>query len=109
MGDEHERDPELRLQRLELDLKGLALSYEGPEITIAGALLKNDSGELDWAVRLPTRYLLGGRLCWQPIRHLARDAALTVVTAENKLVCNLFEQFGARECPPSAAAIGGVC
>ena len=27
-----------------LDLKGIALSFQGPEITIAGALLKNDGG-----------------------------------------------------------------
>ncbi len=27
-----------------LDLKGIALSFQGPEVTIAGALLKNDSG-----------------------------------------------------------------
>ena len=27
-----------------LDLKGIALGFQGPEITIAGALLKNDSG-----------------------------------------------------------------
>jgi hypothetical protein len=27
-----------------LDLKGIALSFQGPEITIVGALLKNDSG-----------------------------------------------------------------
>jgi len=56
---------------------------------------KRDGGELDWATRLPTRYWLGGRLCWQPFAALARDAAVTVVTAENKLVCNLAEQFGA--------------
>jgi glycosyltransferase involved in cell wall biosynthesis len=45
---------------------------------------------------LPTRYFLDGRICWQPFGHLARDAAVTVITAENKMLCNLGEQFLAR-------------
>lgn len=91
----HYRVPFFETLRADLRAEGLELVLAHGDPTPAEAA-KNDSGELDWAVRLPTRYLLGGRLCWQPIRHLARDAALTVVTAENKLVCNLFEQFGAR-------------
>jgi len=91
----HYRVPFFETLRADLRAEGLELVLAHGDPTPFEAT-KNDSGELDWAVSLPTRYLLGGRVCWQPIRHLARDAALTVVTAENKLVCNLFEQFGAR-------------
>lgn len=91
----HYRVPFFETLRADLRAEGLELVLAHGDPTPDEAA-KKDSGELDWAVRLPTRYLLDGRLCWQPIRHLARDAALTVVTAENKLICNLFEQFGAR-------------
>ncbi|WP_038058864.1 glycosyltransferase family 4 protein [Thiobacillus denitrificans] len=49
---------------------------------------KNDAGELPWARMIPTHYLAGGRLCWQPVqRHLA-GADLVIVTQENKLIQN---------------------
>lgn len=49
---------------------------------------KNDAGELPWARMIPTHYLAGGRLCWQPVqRHLA-GADLVIVTQENKLLRN---------------------
>lgn len=49
---------------------------------------KNDAGELPWAKSIPTHYLAGGRLCWQPVgRHLA-GADLVIVTQENKLLQN---------------------
>lgn len=50
---------------------------------------KRDEGHLDWAEALPTRYLAGGRLCWQPFRGAVRDCDLVVVTQENKLLANL--------------------
>ncbi|BAL94422.1 glycosyltransferase family 4 protein [Rubrivivax gelatinosus] len=50
---------------------------------------KDDGAELPWAVRIPTRYLLGGRLCWQPFAAAVRDCAVVVVTQENKLLNNL--------------------
>lgn len=50
---------------------------------------KNDGGTLPWAEHLPTRYLLSGRVCWQPFMQLARGSDLVVVTQENKLVSNL--------------------
>lgn len=49
---------------------------------------KRDAGELPWAKSIPTRYLAGGRLCWQPIqRHLGK-ASLVIITQENKLLQN---------------------
>lgn len=56
--------------------------------------VKNDDGVLPWAERLETRYLAGGRVCWQPFSHLIRDASMVVVTPENKLINNLPLQFG---------------
>lgn len=90
----HYRIPFFDILRRALAAEGLELALAYGEPTVVEAS-KNDSGSLDWAMRLPTRYFLRGRLCWQPFRNLARDAALTIVTAENKLICNLFEQFGA--------------
>jgi glycosyltransferase involved in cell wall biosynthesis len=49
---------------------------------------KRDAGELPWARQIPTRYLAGGRLCWQPIRHQFDGADLVIVTQENKLLQN---------------------
>lgn len=59
---------------------------------------KNDSGDIAWAERLPTRYLWGERICWQPFGHLLKDADLVVVTAENKLIYNLAAQYLQRRC-----------
>jgi glycosyltransferase involved in cell wall biosynthesis len=55
---------------------------------------KKDSAELSWAHKLPARYFAGGRICYQPLRGLCRGADMLVVTQENKLVCNLWHQFG---------------
>lgn len=51
-------------------------------------LKKGDGGVLTWARKLPTRYALKGRLCWQPFGTYIRDADLVIVTQENKLVYN---------------------
>jgi len=91
----HYRVPFFETLRADLRAAGVELRLAHGEPTAAEAS-KHDSGELDWAVRLPTRYFLGGRLCWQPFGRLARDADLSVVSAENKLLCNLAEQFGAQ-------------
>lgn len=91
----HYRVPFFEILRRDLRDAGLELCLAHGEPTAQEAT-KRDSGELSWAVRLPTRYFLDGRLCWQPFGHLARDAAVTVITAENKLVCNLAEQYFAR-------------
>jgi L-malate glycosyltransferase len=54
---------------------------------------KNDGGEIAWAQKLPVRYFLGGRICYQPLKSICDDASLLIVTQENKLVCNLWHQF----------------
>lgn len=51
--------------------------------------LKGDEAALAWAEPLPTRYLLNGRLCWQPFAARAAGSDLIVITQENKLVNNL--------------------
>ncbi|TCP06337.1 glycosyltransferase family 4 protein [Caldimonas thermodepolymerans] len=50
---------------------------------------KRDGGQVGWAEHLPTRYLAGGRLCWQNFGPRVRDADLVIVTQENKLLYNL--------------------
>ncbi len=99
----HYRVPFFTRLRTDLADAGLALTLAHGEPT-AAECSKQDSGELDWAVRLPTRYALGGRLCWQPFAALAAQADLAVVTAENKLLCNLRLQFGA---VPARVALWG--
>lgn len=54
----------------------------------ADELKKNDGGVLDWAHHLPTRYMMNGRLCWQPFGAHLDGADLVVVTQENKLLYN---------------------
>jgi glycosyltransferase involved in cell wall biosynthesis len=49
---------------------------------------KHDAGNLPWAKSIPTHYLAGGRLCWQPIRRHLDGASLVIVTQENKLLQN---------------------
>src|SRR5207342_3475654 len=58
---------------------------------------KQDEGELPWAHRLATSYLLGDSLCWQPFGELAKASDLIVLTHENKLVCNLAAQYLSRK------------
>jgi L-malate glycosyltransferase len=52
--------------------------------------LRRNDGELGWEIRLPTRYWLDGRLCWQPFGKYICDADLVIVTQENKLIYNLW-------------------
>lgn len=49
---------------------------------------KRDAGELPWAKSIPTRYLAGGKLCWQPLQRHIDGANLVIVTQENKLIQN---------------------
>lgn len=90
----HYRVPFFEALRADMRAAGLQLqlAYGSPTDDES---TKRDSGDLDWATRLHTRYALQGKLCWQPFGHLAAHCALTVITAENKLICNLLEQFGA--------------
>jgi glycosyltransferase involved in cell wall biosynthesis len=52
--------------------------------------MKKDEVTIDWARRIPTHYLLGNRVCWQPFGDYARGADLVVVMHENKLLYNLW-------------------
>jgi glycosyltransferase involved in cell wall biosynthesis len=52
--------------------------------------LKKDEEALDWAHPIPTRYLLGAKVCWQPFGTYARAADLVIVMHENKLLYNLW-------------------
>lgn len=54
---------------------------------------KHDSAELSWGQRLTTRYLAGGRVCFQPLGNVTQGADMLVVTHENKLISNLWHQF----------------
>jgi glycosyltransferase involved in cell wall biosynthesis len=54
---------------------------------------KGDSADIPWARRLPTRYFLGGRICWQSLAAVASGCDIVVMTHENKLILNLLEQF----------------
>jgi len=49
---------------------------------------KDDRGVLPWAVSLPTHYLAGGRLCWQPFKTHLANASVVIITQENKLIQN---------------------
>jgi glycosyltransferase involved in cell wall biosynthesis len=77
-----------------------SLAEHGVELTLLvgkGTLneeRKRDTGILDWAKEIPTRYFFEGRICWQPIRVVNTD--LVIVTQENKLVYNHFLLFKSR-------------
>ena len=49
---------------------------------------KQDSGNISWAIQIPTRYFLKNRLCWQPVYKYLADADLVIVTQENALLAN---------------------
>lgn len=80
-----------RLRTL-LDKEGIDLQLLIGEGTPDEVKKKNQTS-LDWAIRLPTHYLLGGNLCWQPFGSHARDADLVIVMHENKLIYNLWLLF----------------
>ena len=71
---------ELAANRIELKL----LIGEGA----ADESSKHDAGQLDWAIRVPTRYFAGGRLCWQSFGGHLRNTGMLIVTQENKLLYN---------------------
>lgn len=51
---------------------------------------KKDDVRLEWARKIPTKYLFDGRICWQPYGEDARKADLVVVMHENKMLFNLW-------------------
>lgn len=77
----------------------IQLEERGVELVLAYGLgtdneeRKNDGAQIPWAKKLPTRYFLGGRVCYQPLGAVSSDASMLVVTLENKLICNLWHQF----------------
>ncbi len=79
--------------RQQLADKGLELVLAHGEGTDEEKL-KNDGAELAWAQLLPTRYLFGERICYQPLKSMCDGVAMIILTQENKLVCNLWHQFG---------------
>ncbi|MES2932317.1 MAG: glycosyltransferase [Pseudomonadota bacterium] len=54
---------------------------------------KKNEVMLDWAIKIPTRYLPGTSLCWQPFWRHAREADLVIVMHENKILYNLWLLF----------------
>lgn len=78
--------------RVQLELRDLELVLAYGEGT-PEEKRKNDGAEVPWGHRLTTRYLAGGRICYQPLKDLCKAAAMLIVTPENKLVCNLWHQF----------------
>lgn len=83
----HYRVPLFEALRERLRARGIELDLLAGQGTPEEAR-KRDAGELPWAQALPTRYLAGGRLCWQPLRGRVDDADLVIVTQENKLLQN---------------------
>jgi glycosyltransferase involved in cell wall biosynthesis len=89
----HYRVPFFNLLRDQLGRSGVALSLgcgRGTEKEES----KNDSGVLDWADSLRTKYFAGGAICYQSFGHLIKNADMLVVTAESKLINNLYYQYG---------------
>ncbi len=83
----HYRVPFFIALRSELTKRGCALLLAYGNSTVE-ELSKHDNGELSWATKLPTRYFVGERFCWQPFRHLLAEVDLAVVDQENKLLFN---------------------
>jgi glycosyltransferase involved in cell wall biosynthesis len=89
----HYRVPFFEVLRDLLSRRGISLTV-GHGCGTAHEESKEDCGFLPWADRIETSYFLGGRVCYQPFGHLASNADMLVVTAENKLINNLPYQYG---------------
>lgn len=83
----HYRLPLFAALRETLAVRGIALELLVGRGTAAEER-KHDTGELPWARPIPTRYWLGGRLCWQPFGRYLDGVDLLIVTQENKLLQN---------------------
>jgi len=85
----HYRVPVYQRLRAQLSTHGIELQLligDGTEAEIK----KKDQTSLDWSIRIPTRYLLREKVCWQPFGAYAKDADLVIVMHENKLLYNLW-------------------
>jgi glycosyltransferase involved in cell wall biosynthesis len=60
-------------------------------------IAKQDTDDIDWAHTLPTRYLLGGKVCWMPVHAQLGPGDLLVLEHENKLVWNFWELYKPRQ------------
>lgn len=85
----HYRVPLFEAMRSRLADQGIQLQLLHGMPTAEEAL-KKDSGNLDWALPLPTRYFAGGKLMWQPFARVTRGCDLVIVTQENKHLNNLW-------------------
>jgi glycosyltransferase involved in cell wall biosynthesis len=77
-----------RLREL-LDKEGIELQLLIGEGT-AAEKKKCDEASVDWAVKIPTQYFFGNRICWQPYGAYAKAADLVIVMHENKMLYNLW-------------------
>lgn len=72
-----------------LDQQGIDLQLLIGMGTAAEAQKKNEIS-LSWSKHIPTYYLFGSSLCWQPFGEYAKDADLVIVMHENKILYNLW-------------------
>lgn len=91
----HYRVPFFECLREELSSRDVQLILAHGEPT-QSERKKNDEGVLPWAVRLPTKYWLDGKLCWLDHSVAGTQHDLVVLTPENKMLSNLPQQYGAR-------------
>lgn len=75
--------------RHRLDKEGIELQLLTGKGTPTEAKKKNEV-ELDWSIQIPTYYLFGTPLCWQPFGQYAKSADLVIVMHENKILYNLW-------------------
>ena len=89
---EHYRIPFFEALKREMPRRDceLVLAYGDPDPSRASV---RHSVTVGWAKRLPTSYLFGGRLCFQPFTHLLDGVDAVVLAAENKMINNLGAQF----------------
>jgi L-malate glycosyltransferase len=83
----HYRVPLFEKLRTTLGDRGIQLRLLVGEGTEAEGS-KQDHGYLLWAKKLPTRYWLEGKICWQPIFRYLKGADLVIVTQENAQIAN---------------------
>ena len=88
----HYRIPFFEILKKMMSLNNLELIVAFGEPT-AEESKKNDSGILNWGIKLKTKYMFNGKICWQPFNHLINDADVIIITHENKLIYNLIPQW----------------
>lgn len=60
-------------------------------------LSRNDSGVLDWAVYVPCRYYINGKICWQNVLPYIKRADLVIVPQELKMIACLYATLFCRK------------